>query len=373
MLTARSPNGRKFAAGEVSIVFLAKIIFVGHGPSGRRLIPAVRKWSVKALDPCIDGVELDIVECADLPAATTLMEQPDFRGILIAANGDPAAAQESLAKSGTRFEAVICVPKSTAKPTPRPLATLIGQSPEIVAANELEDGLRKAMIRLRAREMVTVRELEAETDFLQYFGLRYRVWKQLGYLEPERDSPDSKLEVDFTDLTSHPIGAFAEGDRLVACGRLVRSFGEEVAKVSDTARSVVTKKNDPILVKNLEYPRRYNHPFDILESFPGFRDYYRELVKNYTPKAEVSRIIVEPEFRRHGLGEVIVDSLVSLAYGYGLEVLFLACLKKHRTFYERSGFRAVEGLKCESFVNISVPAIAMERRFQTFRPEGAGQ
>ncbi len=54
-------------------------------------------------------------------------------------------------------------------------------------------------------------------------------------------------------------------------------------------------------------------------------------------------------------------------------MLLLACLKKNRTFYERSGFRAVEDLECASFVNVSVPAIAMERRFQTFRPGGAGR
>ena len=74
---------------------------------------------------------------------------------------------------------------------------------------------------------------------------------------------------------------------------------------------------------------------------------------------------MNPENRNQGLGEVIVDSLISLAKNMRIEVLFLACLKEHERFYERCGFRAIEGMQCERFVNVNVPAIAMERRLRT--------
>lgn len=54
--------------------------------------------------------------------------------------------------------------------------------------------------------------------------------------------------------------------------------------------------------------------------------------------AEVSRVIVAPEHRGEGLGEVLVDSLLSLARLQRLQVLFLACHMNLQGFYERVAF-----------------------------------
>ena len=101
-----------------------------------------------------------------------------------------------------------------------------------------------------------------------------------------------------------------------------------------------------------------------MASFPTFRHYYRDLVRTRTPKAEVSRVIVAPEHRGKGLGEVMVDSLVSYARVHQIRVLFLACIAEHRRFYERCGFRAIPDMECDEFVNVGVPAIGMQRRLR---------
>jgi len=106
----------------------------------------------------------------------------------------------------------------------------------------------------------------------------------------------------------------------------------------------------------------------VLATFPKFEDYYQKLVSRHIRKAEVSRIIVRPihegvELRRHGLGEVIVDSLCTTAESKNVQMLFLACQRKHASFYSRCGFSPITGMECEKFGDFPVPAIAMERWF----------
>ena len=121
------------------------------------------------------------------------------------------------------------------------------------------------------------------------------------------------------------------------------------------------QKDEPRLQENYEYPDERRQPFDILDSFPGFREYYANLVQQRIKRAETSRIIVEKDHRRQGIGEVIVDSLIDLARGKSIRMLFLACVARHRNFYERCGFSVVPHLACDKFVNVNVPAIAMHR------------
>lgn len=69
-----------------------------------------------------------------------------------------------------------------------------------------------------------------------------------------------------------------------------------------------------------------------------------------------------PEIRSEGLGEVIVDSLLSLAGRRQLRALFLACHNDLKGFYERCGFYVLPGLECDRFAGVNVPAIAMAKK-----------
>lgn len=253
-----------------------------------------------------------------------------------------------------------------------PLASLLGDTgnaPSVMFGEDPVSTLRKAAICQWTRQSMKVRLLE-EGDLDAYFSLRYRVWRELDYIPEERICEKSRWEVDYTDRSSIPIGVFhrtpqSGAERLVACGRLVRGLGDEEPHYRDMIERQVRAKSrqadEPRLLENFEYTAQLQHPFDILDSFPGFRDYYRDLAMRHVKRAELSRIIVDEKFRNRGLGEVVVDSLVDLALDRNIRALFLACLARHQAFYERCGFTIVPDLTCDLFANVNVPAVAMHR------------
>ena len=253
-----------------------------------------------------------------------------------------------------------------------PSASLLGatgDAPLVMFGEDPVATLRKAAICQSARQSMKVRLLE-EGDLDAYFSLRYSVWRALDYIPEERICEKSRWEVDYTDRSSIPIGVFrrdpGSGDeQLVACGRLVSGLGDEEPRYRDMVERQVQARSrqadDPRLLKNFGYPANLQHPFDILDSFPGFHYYYRDLVKRRVKRAEISRIIVDNKFRGRGLGEVVVDSLVDLARDKNIRVLFLACIDRHATFYNRCGFSVVPDLSCGLFANVNVPAVVMHR------------
>jgi predicted GNAT family N-acyltransferase len=183
----------------------------------------------------------------------------------------------------------------------------------------------------------------------------------MGYLLPENDCPTSRWEAGYSDRTAFPIGLFSEEERLLACARLVRVYGRENEALMPRIRALIDGKNDPCLKRTFNTPPPIPHPFDLLEAFNGFRPYYRKCVRHNVEKAEVSRVVVEPHFRGKFFGEVIVDSLVTVARRKRIAALFLACIDKHERFYKRCGFHKIPDLHCQSFPGVGARAIAMDQ------------
>ncbi len=267
-------------------------------------------------------------------------------------------------KTGVRrwAEIVACVPKVRSYSLPN--CSLLVEPVHIVPQSKLAFAIRKSAIRLRVRARVVMRRITSHDEFEKYFSLRYSVWKDLGYLNPALEDIDPSWELDYTDRTSVAIGAFNYEDSLVGCARLVFEVGNEVPDQVQMVRRLLDSAQNEVLMTRFEYPKNLNHPFDILESFKGFRKYYKNLVMQEVSKAELSRIIVDENWRKYGVGESIVDTIVTVArsHPYRVKALFLACKQIHSSFYERSGFNAVDGLFCENFVGIEAPSIAMEMR-----------
>jgi len=267
----------------------------------------------------------------------------------------------------SRVEVIVHAPQWGNLRADFPSASLLTKSPAVTCrVSDLLFALRKSILRVRARRGVRPRVLESEEELGAYFSLRYRVWKECGYLAPEKDDPKSQWELDFTDRTSLPLGFFS-GDTLVACGRLVRGLGEEFPKYVSLINSLIDRQGSAELRRYFSYPQHLAHPFDVLKTFAEFPGYYCHLVRDGRSKAEVSRIIVDPHFRGHGLGEVLVDSLVTLAETYGIEVLFLACHEFREAFYGRCGFQAIPGMRADRFLAIRDSVIAMDRCLKTAR------
>jgi predicted GNAT family N-acyltransferase len=232
----------------------------------------------------------------------------------------------------------------------------------VTSAKTLRVALRKSLLRIRTQEWVRPCVLTTPGDLQAFFELRYRIWTDLHYLAPDKVCPDTPWELDYTDRTSLHLGLFSKRDgNLLAGGRLVRDLGMENATIVQTIDTMLRNRGTTRLIEQFEYPRTITHPFDILGALDGFSAYYRDLVRAGTAKAEVSRVIVDDQHRKRGLGEVVVDTLCSLARTRDIHRVFLACHVKHKDFYERSGFQAVEGVTGEKFLTYNVPCLAMER------------
>ncbi len=228
----------------------------------------------------------------------------------------------------------------------------------IIAVHNTLPALNKSVLRKYFQKIITIRELSGENDFQQYFRLRYKVWNEMGYLPAHKQCTKSQFELDYTDQTALPIGIFNKKNQLIASARLVFPAGRECVHVP-LIKSMIENAEDEQLEKMFTYPAALRHPFDLLECFHGFNEYFAKLVRCGVRSAEVSRVIVAPEYRHSGLGEVLVDSLISVARKEQLQHLFLACKKEHRDFYEQCGFNIIKDIESESFADIKHPAIAM--------------
>lgn len=304
-----------------------------------------------------------VYSLSDLQAGIAAVRRQPDNLILLTVGYEESQVADALAGADAEgLEVLICPKWARSRNGRTPTASLLDRSPNIVGV-DLATALRKAHLRLQVARQITIRRLETAADFDAYFALRYRVWKQMRYIPQRKECSISKWELDYTDRTALPIGAFARGGEMVGCGRLVQSFGNEIPREElNMLEELVLRRRDPQLLENFKYPPDIRHPYDLLEGFPKFSRYFMRLIRSRVSHAEVSRIIVASDYRRHGIGEVIVDSLVSLARLQRISVLFLACVEKHRTYYERCGFRMLKGLRCQRFVDVDVPAIAMTRR-----------
>lgn len=243
--------------------------------------------------------------------------------------------------------------------TPRKSASLLRAKPQIVHPDDLEIALDKAILRLKMRHAgLTCQEIP-ESGLEEYFRLRYRVYKPLGYIRKDYDATTAQMELNYSDRWALPLGIYS-GDALIACARLVSGFGELNDYMQYIDRVVQTQQDSTLRIA-AQVPLTQEFTYDVLEEFPGLVGYYRQLVRGKVQKVELSRVIVDPACQGCGLGEVLVDTSLALAKSKHLSLMFLACLEKHKQFYERSGFKAIQGLESPNFGVIPGPAIVMEK------------
>lgn len=346
------------------------IFFLGS----RSISSSIRRWIQDNRSHACAGLNINEKRCTSLDEAVEAIRSSTDRGLLMAidADVDEDAISGALEHGNGRYEAIILNSAESDQRYPMPSASLMGTRSLSVTRDDLLLAVRKALIRLRYKGDVDIRPIKGERDFEDYLRLRYEEWARLNYIPEGRQAFQSQMEADHLDQGAIHLGVYDNGSRLVGCARLVDAFGTSIPETQRMVNNVVEHQNDSVLNKSIEFPTGLQQPFDVLEPFAGFRAYYRNLKRNRVRVAEASRIIVHPEFRNYGLGEAIVDSLVVTAYRRHVNVLILACLHKHRAFYEKSGFRKIpgEGMECERFPRMDVPAIVMDRWFKTPDPDG---
>lgn len=335
------------------------VTVVSNSPG--ELLRQVRKWHHK--DDTGPSLPVrNVMHVADVQRGLEVARRHPNRVVLIADSEDSEEISTALSDADQRSLEIIVKEGATYnKRANRPSASLMPHS-RFVVVRSPKEALRKSLLRLMTSQYVEIRELNHtdKSEFEQFFALRYRVWKEMGFI-PKRHHK-TQWELDFTDRNSVPVGAFSKEGVLLGCIRLVGPFGAEFDQHVTLIKKMIDGADDRRLRAAFTPPTDWNRPFDVLDSFPDFGDYYARQTKNKrTPAAEVSRVIVVPEWRQRGLGEVLVDSAISLARRQGIKLLLLACQPKHAIFYRRCGFRIIRGMRCDSFMRVNVPAIAMDR------------
>jgi predicted GNAT family N-acyltransferase len=256
---------------------------------------------------------------------------------------------------------IVAQPPTAAERLHTPTASLV-ETRRITRVASLMEGVRKAVVRFTVQSLGgTLRKIRSDADFGQYFALRYRVWKEMGYLAPDLAQRAEPWEIDHFDRFSSPIGFFMADGSLGGCARLVHEYGRERSENIATIKRLLHRRGDEQAAEAFSYPGTAEQPFDILCEFRGFRRYFRSFVRSRLSVAEVSRVIVRPELRGYGLAEVIVDSLVTLATLKGIHVLMLACRESLAPLYRKCGFSPVPDLVSDKFINIQERSIVMER------------
>jgi len=84
-----------------------------------------------------------------------------------------------------------------------------------------------------------------------------------------------------------------------------------------------------------------------------------EILKKDQVCGELSRVIVDLEYRGNGISRRLVDLAVQTAARAGVNRLFLECLPSHEQIYERHGFRKLDGIK-GTVIDVRRTMIAME-------------
>jgi hypothetical protein len=350
---------RRFVVPEVCLCLLT--------PGRREKLQTLRKWCREPQDPLFAGPAARLVECPSLDEALTRIRQRPQETILLLDGFEPGAPQleEVVRPAGDtpRLEVIINSPEWEQFAAQRASASILQTVRTVTDDKMLIECLRKALLRVRTRQLATARVIRTKSEFADYFALRYTVWNSLGYLASHKISTDPAWELDYTDRMSLPFGLFAKADgKLLGAARLVRGFGEEYPQHVQVIGEMLREQGAELLERNFQYPaNRPQLPFDVLQEFKDFQTYYHKLVRRGVAKAEVSRVIVDPAWQRLGLGEVIVDTLCSFGRAHSFQVLFLACHSKHAEFYRRCGFSAIPGVTGDHFLTYKVPCLAMER------------
>lgn len=218
-----------------------------------------------------------------------------------------------------------------------------------------------------AAKPVTVRLIRRQTELMEYFKLRHRIYKIMGYLDEQIEHAPSQMEIDWCDRISLHVGAFEQlrdaQERLVGTARVVigatHSVGDQgLAPFRDEDWVTRLAAPDPVLsyvvnnrVLELELPIFHS------QNLSGI---FRDAILHDQVCGELSRVIVAEEHRGTGLSSRLIEFAIAEAARAGVQRLFLECLELHEPVYRKHGFARLTGSK-GAVLGVNQTMIGMER------------
>ena len=103
-------------------------------------------------------------------------------------------------------------------------------------------------------------------------------------------------------------------------------------------------------------------PLPILES-TEFDRRWSEVLRETSPGAELSRLVVKPEYRGLGISRDLVRAVLAKSIEMRRRVVLLECIPTHEDMYKKYGFRRMDGDPHSRPTDLDQYAIAMWIKF----------
>ncbi|HWB01477.1 MAG TPA: GNAT family N-acetyltransferase [Verrucomicrobiales bacterium] len=181
-------------------------------------------------------------------------------------------------------------------------------------------------------------------QFRKCLELRYTTYGMLGYIDREVEDSELKIEMDFFDPQAVHIAALeATTQRVIGTARLIvpgnappcsdiKFFGEKYC------REWADKEPYPVFRQRLDQGTTASMP--IFDTFP-FPQTYKRRLRPIAKYCELSRLIVDPEFRGMGVGSALIQFCFDTARKLARKVMVLECAPHHQKMYEQYGFNLI--------------------------------
>jgi predicted GNAT family N-acyltransferase len=213
---------------------------------------------------------------------------------------------------------------------------------------------------------IEVRLIRKQHELLDYFKLRHRIYKIMGYLEEEIENAASQMEINWCDKIALHIGAYEQirepSESLVGTARVVVGTTADARKRPGLLASydewvTTLASRDPVLQQSLikgVLPLQ----LPIFQSQKMF-NIFLEVLRHDEVCGELSRVIVREDYRGTGLSSRLVEFALAEAAKVGVNRMFLECLEIHESMYERLGFKRIQGTS-GTVISVNQTMVAME-------------
>jgi predicted GNAT family N-acyltransferase len=188
-----------------------------------------------------------------------------------------------------------------------------------------------------------IRTLCTQTELRAALKLRYSVYRIMGYLDDAFLKTKALIELNWCDSISRHFGLFLLSptghEQLIGTARLV------LTKLADpqladwwTAIARSQSQLKPLLEKQRQEMAQFKLP--VLQTLKLNDELSAEALSPF-PWAEISRVIVRPDWRGYGFANRLVQAAIDAAQALDVQEIFLECLEIHAPLYAKAGFAAI--------------------------------
>lgn len=217
--------------------------------------------------------------------------------------------------------------------------------------------------KLRKNLKFKVRRLRTQSELHDYYALRHRIYRIMGYLDQDVERAPTRLEIDACDSCSLHLGAFdvtSDYEILAGTARLVIGSPDtqQLLRGNTVRHTESLIKTDPVIRNSVCY-KTLPLMLPVFQSQELNDELTAAMIYEWSC-GELSRVIVDEPYRGVGLSSKLVATAIDLARQFGLHKVYLECLRMHVPLYQSLGFDVIPG-KRGRVCGVSKTMIPMQR------------